>query len=103
PPIQRRIEPARTAAPDMLAAAAQAKELAAAARDLAELETAIAAFDGCPLKFMGANRAVFSRGAPDAPVMIIGEGPGADEDAQGAPFVGRAGKLLDKMIAAAGL
>lgn len=46
---------------------------------------------------------MFARGAPDAPVMVIGEGPGADEDAQGAPFVGRAGKLLDKMLAAAGL
>ncbi|HEX7760406.1 MAG TPA: uracil-DNA glycosylase, partial [Caulobacteraceae bacterium] len=69
----------------------------------AALAVAIAAFDGCGLKFEGARQAVFSRGAPDAPVMIIGEGPGADEDAQGQPFVGRAGKLLDKMIAAAGL
>ncbi|MEO6379224.1 MAG: uracil-DNA glycosylase [Caulobacteraceae bacterium] len=103
PPVQRRTEPGPKAAPDVLGAAAQAKDLAAAANDLAELEAAIAAFDGCPLKFMGANRAVFSRGAPDAPVMVVGEGPGADEDAQGAPFVGRAGKLLDKMLAAAGL
>ena len=103
PPAQRRIEPARAAAPDVLGAAAQARDLAAAAGDLAELEAAIAAFDGCPLKFMGASKAVFARGAPDAPVMIIGEAPGADEDAQGAPFVGRAGKLLDKMLAAAGL
>jgi DNA polymerase len=46
---------------------------------------------------------VFARGAPDAPVLVIGEGPGAEEDAQGAPFVGRAGKLLDRMLAAAGL
>ena len=103
PPVQRRIEPGRPAAPDVLGAAAMARDLAAAANDLAELEAAIAAFDGCPLKFQGANRAVFARGAPDAPVMVIGEGPGADEDAQGAPFVGRAGKLLDKMLAAAGL
>jgi DNA polymerase len=46
---------------------------------------------------------VFSRGVSEAPLMIIGEGPGADEDAQGQPFVGRAGKLLDRMLKAAGL
>ena len=85
------------------AAIASAKAAAAAAEDLPALAAAIAAFDGCPLKFQGARQAVFSRGAPDAPVMVIGEGPGADEDQQGAPFVGRAGKLLDKMLAAAGL
>src|SRR5258707_8937015 len=77
--------------------------MASEANDLAALEAAIAAFDGCALKTQGARRAVFSRGAPDAPVMIIGEAPGGDEDLQGAPFVGRAGKLLDRMIAAAGL
>jgi DNA polymerase len=84
-------------------AAADARALAAGARDLAELEAAIAAFDGCALKFAGCARSVFARGRPDAPVMVIGEGPGADEDAQGLPFVGRAGRLLDKMLAAAGL
>jgi len=84
-------------------AADEARRLAAAAQDLDALAKAIADFDGCGLKFEGARQAVFSRGSPDAPVMIIGEGPGADEDAQGAPFVGRAGKLLDRMIAAAGL
>ena len=67
--------------------------MAEGAADLAALEAAIAAFDGCPLKTQGATRAVFARGRPDAPVMIIGEGPGADEDRQGEPFVGRAGKL----------
>ena len=46
---------------------------------------------------------MLARGDPKAPLMIIGEAPGADEDAQGAPFVGRAGKLLDRMLAAAGL
>ncbi len=77
--------------------------LAAQAPDLAALEAAIAAFDGCGLKFEGARRAVFSRGNPEGPVMVIGEGPGGDEDAQGAPFVGRAGQLLDRMLKAAGL
>jgi uracil-DNA glycosylase family 4 len=80
-----------------------ARATAASAGDLSQLEAAIAAFDGCELKRQGASRAVFARGEPDAPIMIVGEGPGADEDAQGAPFVGRAGKLLDKMLAAAGL
>ncbi len=84
-------------------AAEDARRLAAASPDLEALAKAIADFDGCNLKFEGAKQAVFSRGAPDAPVMIIGEGPGADEDRQGQPFVGRAGQLLDKMIAAAGL
>lgn len=97
-----RIEPARRG-PDIAEALAQARALAAGAADLAALEAAIGGFDGCGLKFEGARQAVFARGAPDAPVMVIGEGPGADEDAQGAPFVGRAGKLLDKMLAAAGL
>ncbi len=91
-----------TTAQALQAVRAQAQAAAEAAHDLQALEAAIAAFDGCPLK-AGATRAVFARGAADAPVMVVGEGPGADEDAQGAPFVGRAGKLLDKMLAAAGL
>jgi DNA polymerase len=101
------VAPPRPAAapptPDVSAAIATARELAAQAGDLQALARAIAGFDGCPLKFEGARQAVFSRGAPNAPVMIIGEGPGAEEDLQGAPFVGRAGQLLDRMIAAAGL
>ncbi|WP_168077530.1 uracil-DNA glycosylase [Caulobacter sp. SSI4214] len=92
-----------TRAPDIASAIATAKVAAAACDDLPSLAAAIAAFDGCPLKTQGAKQAVFSRGAADAPVMVIGEGPGADEDAQGQPFVGRAGKLLDRMFKAAGL
>jgi DNA polymerase len=90
--------------PDVSAAVAQATALAAAAGDLEALAVAIAGFEGCPIRFEGAARqAVFCRGRPDAPVMVIGEGPGAEEDAQGLPFVGRAGQLLDRMLAAAGL
>jgi uracil-DNA glycosylase len=89
--------------PDVPAALAEARAAAAAAQDLTELAAAIAAFDGCGLKFEGARQPVFSRGAADAPVMVIGEAPGAEEDQQGAPFVGRAGRLLDRMLAAAGL
>jgi uracil-DNA glycosylase family 4 len=100
-PLRQAAAPAR--GPDIGAALAEARVAAAAAQDLEALAAAIAAFDGCPLKFEGAKQAVFSRGVADAALMIIGEAPGADEDQQGAPFVGRAGKLLDRMLAAAGL
>lgn len=96
-------KPKNTAGPDTAQAIAQAREAAEACETLEALAAAIAAFDGCPLKFQGAKQAVFARGEADAPVMIIGEGPGADEDRQGQPFVGRAGQLLDRMISAAGL
>ncbi|MBU4433964.1 MAG: uracil-DNA glycosylase [Alphaproteobacteria bacterium] len=88
---------------DISVAVAQARAAAAACQDLDALAAAIAAFDGCALKTQGAKQAVFSRGPADAPLMIIGEGPGADEDTQGQPFVGRAGQLLDRMLKAAGL
>jgi len=94
--------PAAAPAPgvDIAGPLAQAQELAAAAPDLEALAAAIAAFDGCGLKFEGAaTRAVFSRGPADAPLMVIGEGPGADEDALGEPFVGAAGKFLNEMLA----
>ncbi|WP_332770344.1 uracil-DNA glycosylase [Phenylobacterium sp.] len=90
-------------APDVASAVIEARRLAAEARDLDALKAAISGFDGCPLKFEGARQAVFSRGAADAPLLVIGEGPGAEEDARGEPFVGKAGQLLDKMFAAAGL
>nr|MEA2796945.1 uracil-DNA glycosylase [Phenylobacterium sp.] len=95
---------ARPGQPDVSGAVAQARELAAQAESLEALAEAIAAFDGCPLKFEGAaSRAVVYRGDPKAPLMVIGEGPGQEEDRQGQPFVGRAGQLLDRMLAAAGL
>lgn len=95
--------PGARAEPDFAATVAAARALAEQAADLDALKAAIAAFDGCALKRQGARQAVFARGAPDGPVMVIGEGPGAEEDRQGEPFVGRAGQLLDKMLAAAGL
>ena len=104
--VRAPVTPASAVAPDPGAvdpeALAEARRVAAAAPDLAALKEAITAFDGCALK-AGARQAVFSRGPPDAPLMIIGEAPGGDEDLQGAPFVGRAGQLLDRMLAAAGL
>src|SRR5690606_22501231 len=89
--------------PDVSAAYTEARRLAKEAQDLDQLAAAIAAFEGCGLRYEGARQAVFRRGNPQAPLMIIGEGPGAEEDARGEPFVGRAGQLLDKMLAAAGL
>ncbi len=56
----------------------------------------------CPLS-AGRNKIVFGDGNPNARLMFVGEGPGADEDAQGLPFVGRAGQLLNNMIAAMGM
>ena len=94
---------ARAQGPDIDAAVGLARHAARAAMTLDQLAQAIADFEACPLRYEGARQAVFSRGSPSAPLMVIGEGPGADEDSQGAPFVGRAGKLLDRMLAAAGL
>lgn len=89
--------------PDLAGAIAEAHRLAAAAETLAELEAAVAGFEGCGLRFEGARRSVFARGDPKGELLVVGEAPGADEDLQGQPFVGRAGKLLDRMLAAAGL
>ncbi|MCB1400148.1 MAG: uracil-DNA glycosylase [Rhodobacteraceae bacterium] len=79
-----------------------AQRAAGAALDLPALAEAIAAFDLCELK-KGARSTVFADGNPAARVMIIGEAPGRDEDIEGRPFVGRAGQLLDRMLAAIGL
>ena len=57
----------------------------------------------CPLAYAGRHNIVFSDGDPNARLMFVGEGPGADEDASGIPFVGKAGQLLNNMIAAMGL
>jgi uracil-DNA glycosylase len=79
-----------------------AREAAAAAADLDALRAALDTFDGCTLK-RSASQLVFADGNPNADIMIVGEAPGADEDRQGKPFAGRAGQLLDKMLAAIGL
>jgi DNA polymerase len=57
----------------------------------------------CPLAYAGRHTIVFADGDPNARLMFVGEGPGADEDASGLPFVGKAGQLLNNMIAAMGL
>ncbi|MEI9989645.1 MAG: uracil-DNA glycosylase [Rhizomicrobium sp.] len=79
-----------------------ALEISARCNSLAELKAALEAFDGSQLKKL-AKHTVFADGNPASGVMFIGEAPGKDEDAAGLPFVGRAGKLLDRMLAAIGL
>jgi DNA polymerase len=83
-------------------ALATARELAQAAGTLDQLKAALAGFEGCALKQTAMNL-VFADGNPKARLMIFGEGPGADEDRQGLPFVGVSGQLLDRMLAAIGL
>ncbi|GLS32953.1 DNA polymerase [Mesorhizobium albiziae] len=83
------------------AQAALAREAANRAGSLAELKEAMAAFDGCNLKFTAKNL-VFADGNPEADLMLVGEAPGRDEDLEGLPFVGRSGQLLDRMLAAIG-
>ncbi len=87
-------------APDEAAMAARAA--AKSAKSLDELRAILEAFDGCALKAT-ATQLVFADGNPKARVMFVGEAPGRDEDIEGLPFVGRSGKLLDRMLAAIGL
>jgi uracil-DNA glycosylase len=84
------------------AAIASAREAARTAPSLEALRALLENFDGCALKFT-ATRMVFADGNPQARVMFVGEAPGREEDIEGLPFVGRSGKLLDRMIAAIGL
>jgi uracil-DNA glycosylase family 4 len=95
--------PAPAAAPQAPnEAAIAAREMAKAANTLDELRAILEKFDGCALKAT-ATQLVFADGNPQSRVMFIGEAPGRDEDIEGLPFVGRSGKLLDRMLAAIGL
>jgi uracil-DNA glycosylase len=108
PPKQLRTAPAvipaaraeATVAPE--AAVASAREAARTAPTLEALRALLETFDGCALK-QTATRLVFADGNPQARIMFVGEAPGRDEDIEGLPFVGRSGKLLDRMISAIGL
>ena len=84
------------------AAIMSAREAARTAPSLEVLRALLEKFDGCALKFT-ATRLVFADGNPQARIMFVGEAPGREEDIEGLPFVGRSGKLLDRMIAAIGL
>ena len=97
PPVSRSETPV---APEV--AIASAREAARTAPTLEALRALLEKFDGCALKHT-ATRLVFSDGNPQARVMFVGEAPGRDEDIEGLPFVGRSGKLLDRMMAAIGL
>jgi len=77
-------------------------KIAAAASSIEELNKALLDYDGCALKKTATNL-VFGDGNPKAKIVLIGEGPGAQEDRQGVPFVGPGGQLLDKMLASIGL
>ena len=87
-------------APDEATMAARAAAKNAAS--LEELRAILERFDGCALKAT-ATQLVFADGNPQSRVMFVGEAPGRDEDIEGLPFVGRSGKLLDRMLAAIGL
>lgn len=82
--------------------AAKARDMALSANTLEELREAIKNFDGLDVK-KTATQMVFCDGNPHAEVMIVGEAPGEEEDLQGKPFVGRSGKLLDKILESIGL
>jgi DNA polymerase len=79
-----------------------AREIASSCGSLEALRRALEAFDGCALRET-ATRLCFADGSPDARIMLIGEAPGSEEDRQGRPFVGKSGKLLDRMLATIGL
>jgi uracil-DNA glycosylase family 4 len=107
--VRRRIELERMMGVDVLVrsrvrppAAQHRGDVSGTARELAEIEAQVKQCTKCRLREKR-TQGVFARGRCDAELMFIGEGPGADEDRIGLPFVGRAGKLLDKMIAAMGL
>ncbi len=84
------------------AAITSAREAARTAASLDALRALLETFDGCALKHT-ATRLVFADGNPQARIMFVGEAPGREEDIEGLPFVGRSGKLLDRMISAIGL
>jgi uracil-DNA glycosylase family 4 len=97
--------PITAAAPGPLppdSAVMAAREEAKNAKTLAELRSILDGFTGCTLRAT-ATRLVFADGNPQARVMFVGEAPGRDEDIEGLPFVGRSGKLLDRMMTAIGL
>jgi DNA polymerase len=94
--------PTAAAPPPPDAAAMAAREAARSAASLDELRSILDRFEGCALK-ASASRLVFADGTPGSRLMLVGEAPGAEEDRQGLPFVGRSGQLLDRMLQAIGL
>ena len=89
-------------AQDLIASKQNARELCSKAKNLSELKQIVSNFDGCALK-LTAKSTVFGAGNENADILLIGEAPGADEDRIGLPFVGRSGRLLEKMLNSIGL
>ena len=102
PDVAARTSAAPAAPPAPEAAIMAAREAARNAASLEELRAILAGFEGCALRGT-AKQLVFADGNPQSRVMFVGEAPGRDEDIEGLPFVGRSGKLLDRMMAAIGL
>jgi len=100
PAVIARAPASATPAPDV--AIASARDAARTAPTLEALRTLLETFEGCALK-QTATRLVFADGNPQARIMFVGEAPGRDEDLEGIPFIGRSGKLLDRMMGAIGL
>ena len=100
-PLPGSARPAPPAAP-LVTDPGETRAIAAAAESLEALRAAMDAYEGCSLKHR-ATQLCFADGNPAAEIMLVGEGPGEQEDRQGKPFVGRAGQLLDRMLAAIGL
>ncbi|MBI4275831.1 MAG: uracil-DNA glycosylase [Rhizobiales bacterium] len=98
PPV--RVPSGELVAPDIAVMAA--REAAKNIATLDALRDILEKFEGCALR-KTAKQLVFADGNPQAKVMFVGEAPGRDEDIEGLPFVGRSGKLLDRMMAAIGL
>jgi len=94
--------PAVAPPPAADAAVMAAREAARSAATLDELRSILDRFEGCSLKG-SASRLCFADGTPGSRLMLVGEAPGAEEDRQGVPFVGRSGQLLDRMLKAIGL
>jgi uracil-DNA glycosylase len=102
-PLRRDVAPAPNAAPAAPDTAIMAaREAARSAPSLEVLRGILDKFEGCALR-VTAKQLVFADGNPQARVMFVGEAPGREEDLEGLPFVGRSGKLLDRMLAAIGL
>jgi uracil-DNA glycosylase len=93
----------RGTAEDMFAAPKPEAEVTDRAQALRLIKEDLGECTRCVLSRQGRKTIVFGEGDPNAELMFVGEGPGADEDEQGRPFVGRAGQLLNKMIEAMGL
>jgi DNA polymerase len=102
PVVRARPAPAPPAFAPAMGPVARARALAQEAATLDALRVAMAGFTDCPLATTATNL-VFADGNPAAGLVLVGEAPGADEDLAGVPFVGEAGKFLDRMFASIGM